>query len=116
MGSVFGAGGAAHRRPRAAGGGCLAGGGWRLWVASPNVATRPAAPVVARAAATAFLLLVRSVSTVKFSFDSKIQFRQLSSVSTVKFRDERLMYFTSSALWLCILRHVLEMLLEFHSG
>ena len=61
-------------------------------------------------------LLVRSVSTAKFSFDSKIQFRQLSSVSTVKFRDERLMYFTSSTLWLCILRHVLEMLLEFHSG
>ena len=30
VGSVFGAGGAAHRRPRAAGGGCLAGGGWRL--------------------------------------------------------------------------------------
>jgi hypothetical protein len=30
VGSVFGAGGAAHRRPWAAGGGCLAGGGWRL--------------------------------------------------------------------------------------
>ena len=30
VGSVFGAGGAAHRRPRAAGGGYLAGGGWRL--------------------------------------------------------------------------------------
>ena len=28
-GGVF-SGGAAHRRPRAAGGGCLAGGGWRL--------------------------------------------------------------------------------------
>ena len=65
---------------------------------------------------SASLLLVRSVSTVKFSLDSKIQFRQLTSVSTVKFRDERLMYFTSSTLWLCILRHVLEMLLEFHSG
>src|SRR5215216_275269 len=26
------------------------------------------------------------------------------------------MYFTSSTLWLCILRHLLEMLLEFHSG
>ena len=30
VGSVFGAGRAAHRRPRAAGGCCLAGGGWRL--------------------------------------------------------------------------------------
>ena len=30
MGSVFGAGGAAHHRPRAAGACCLAGGGWRL--------------------------------------------------------------------------------------
>ena len=30
VGSVFGAGEAAHRRPRAAGSGCLAGGGWRL--------------------------------------------------------------------------------------
>ena len=30
VGSVFGAGGAAHRRPRATGGCCLAGGGWRL--------------------------------------------------------------------------------------
>ena len=30
VGSVFGAGGAAHRWPRAAGGGCLVGGGWRL--------------------------------------------------------------------------------------
>ena len=28
--SGFGADGAVHRRPRAAGGGCLAGGGWRL--------------------------------------------------------------------------------------
>ena len=37
------------------------------------------------AAATAFLLPVRSVSTAKFGFNSKIQFRQLSSVSTVKF-------------------------------
>ena len=56
-------------------------------VASPDAATRPAAPALARAvvAATAFLLLVRLVSTVKFSFDSKIQFQQLSSVSTVKF-------------------------------
>ena len=105
---------------------------WR--VASPDAATRPAAPALARATAgatsTAFLLLAsafsfdskiqfrqqNSVSTVKLSFDSLVQFRQLSSVSTVKFRDERLMYFTSSTLWLCILRHVLEMLLEFHSG
>ena len=63
-----------------------------------------------------FLLPVCSVLTLKFSLDSKIQFQQLNSVSTVKFRDERLMYFTSSTLWLCILRHVLEMLLEFHSG
>jgi hypothetical protein len=62
---------------------------------------------------TAFLL---SVSTAKFSFDSKIQFRQLNSLSTVKFRDERLMYFTSSTLWFCILHHLLERLLEFHSG
>ena len=93
--------------------------------ATRDAATQPAAPALARAAApgaataaaaTAFLLLVRSVSTVKFSFDSKIQFRQLNSVSTVKFRDERLMYFTSSTLWLCILRHLLEMLLECHSG
>ena len=30
VGSVFGAGGAAHRRPRVAGGCYLAGGGWRL--------------------------------------------------------------------------------------
>ena len=30
VGSVFGAGGAAHCWPRAAGGCCLAGGGWRL--------------------------------------------------------------------------------------
>ena len=30
VGSVFGAGGAAHNRPRAAGGCYLAGGGWRL--------------------------------------------------------------------------------------
>ena len=30
MGSGFGAAGAAHRRPRATGGGVLAGGGWRL--------------------------------------------------------------------------------------
>lgn len=48
--------------------------------------------------------------------NSKIQFRQLNSDSIVKFRDERLMYFTSSTLWLCILRHLLEMILEFHSG
>ena len=30
VGRVFRAVGAAHRRPRAAGGGCLASGGWRL--------------------------------------------------------------------------------------
>ena len=30
VGSVFGAGEAAHRRPRAAGGGCFADGGWQL--------------------------------------------------------------------------------------
>ena len=53
--------------------------------ATQDDATRLAASALARAAATAFLLLVRSVSTVKFSFDSKIQFRQLSLVSTVKF-------------------------------
>ena len=54
--------------------------------ATRDAATRPAAPALARAAAaTAFLLLVHPVSTVKFSFDSKIQFRQLSSVLTVKF-------------------------------
>ena len=29
-GSVFGVGGAAHRRPQSTGGCCLAGGGWRL--------------------------------------------------------------------------------------
>ena len=63
-----------------------------------------------------FLILVRLVSRVKFNFDNKIEFRQLNSVSTVKFRDEQLVYFTSSTLLLCILRHLLEMLLEFHSG
>ena len=54
-------------------------------VASPDATTLLAALALAHAAAaaTAFLLLVRSVSTVKFNFDSKIQFPQLSSVSTV---------------------------------
>ena len=43
--------------------------------ATRDAMTRPAAPALARtAAATAFLLLVCSVSTVKFSCDSKIQF------------------------------------------
>ena len=54
--------------------------------------------------------------TIAFSFGSNIQIPQYISVSTVKFRDEQLMYFTSSTLWLSILRHLLEMLLEFHSG
>ena len=54
---------------------------------TPDAAKRQAAPALARAAAAAnaFLLLVCSVLIVKFSFDSKIQFQQLSSVSTVKF-------------------------------
>ena len=53
--------------------------GWR-WTATWGVAS-----ALASTAATAFLLLVRSVSIIKFSFDNKIQFQQLSSISAVKF-------------------------------
>ena len=66
VGSVFGAGGAAHRRPRAAGGCYLAGGGWRL----RGVQVEDELQALPK-------LHVKCLSaTIAFSFDSSIQIPQ----------------------------------------
>ena len=66
MGSVFGAGGVAHCRPRAAGGFCLAGGGWRL----RGVQVEDELQALPK-------LHVKCLSaTIAFSFDSSIQIPQ----------------------------------------
>ena len=57
------------------------------------------------------MLLVQSVSTVKFSFDCKAHFLQLSLEWTVLIASVRasvawLMHFTSSTFWWCILHHL----------
>ena len=66
VGSVFGAGEAAHRRPRAAGGGCFADGGWQL----RGVEVEDELQVLPK-------LHVKCLSdTIAFSFDSSIQIPQ----------------------------------------
>ena len=66
VGSVFGAGGVAHRQPWAAGGCGLAGGGWRLRVVQVEDELQ-ALPK----------LHVKCLSaTIAFSFDSSIQIPQ----------------------------------------
>ena len=65
------------------------------------------------------MLLVKSVLTVKFSFDCKVHFLQLSSEWTVLTASvgaavARLMRFTSNTFWWCILHHLLHMILGSH--